>query len=398
MQKQKNGVMGAALLLAGTAIGSGMISLPMVLARFGIIGTCAIMLAFSVLIYLTAIIRADINLNTNNAASSLREAGNMLGTPFIGSLGDAMLKLLAFALMTAYMTGGASIINSLVGHSMSPTLSLCFVTTLVAAIFFFASDSIVRINKVLFSGLFTMLISLMAILCWQTPIKVIPQQLDSVTLNEWATLIPVIFTSFGFHTVTHIVAKLCNSDRALVRKACLIGTAIPTVVYICWTVAILLVVANTDSAFFSLMLEGKATEVGELVRVLSNAASSEKIQTVVWIVSALAILTSILGVGFSLWDSVRREWKAPKLLSVVVVAVLPAIVSIVTPNAFITVLNVAGSILSIVAIISPVIISIKMQSRGNLHCKPLLKNKAVLLSVLAAGIGIIILGAIDLLA
>ena len=398
MQKQKNGVMGAALLLAGTAIGSGMISLPMVLARFGIIGTCAIMLAFSVLIYLTAIIRADINLNTNNAASSLREAGNMLGTPFIGSLGDAMLKLLAFALMTAYMTGGASIINSLIGHSMSPILSLCFVTTLVAAIFFFASDSIVRINKVLFSGLFTMLISLMAILCWQTPIKVIPQQLDSVTLNEWATLIPVIFTSFGFHTVTHIVAKLCNSDRALVRKACLIGTAIPTVVYICWTVAILLVVANTDSAFFSLMLEGKATEVGELVRVLSNAASSEKIQTVVWIVSALAILTSILGVGFSLWDSVRREWKAPKLLSVVVVAVLPAIVSVVTPNAFITVLNVAGSILSIVAIISPVIISMKMQSHGNLQCEPLLKNKAVLLSVLAAGIGIIVLGAIDLLA
>ena len=101
MAKYKNEIIGAASLLAGTAIGSGMISLPMVLAKFGIIGTCGIMLAFMFIIYFTAIIRADISLNTNEDASSLKQAGEKVGCAWIGALGDLMLKLLAFSLMTA---------------------------------------------------------------------------------------------------------------------------------------------------------------------------------------------------------------------------------------------------------------------------------------------------------
>ncbi|MDE6576341.1 MAG: hypothetical protein K2L24_03020, partial [Opitutales bacterium] len=49
LQKQ----LGAIFLLAGTAIGSGILSLPIVLAKFGIVNTCLIMLFFALLTYLT---------------------------------------------------------------------------------------------------------------------------------------------------------------------------------------------------------------------------------------------------------------------------------------------------------------------------------------------------------
>lgn len=75
MAKHKNEIISAAALLAGTAIGSGMISLPMVLAKFGIFGTFGIMFVFMFLIYFTVIIRADISLNTGEKISSLKQAG-----------------------------------------------------------------------------------------------------------------------------------------------------------------------------------------------------------------------------------------------------------------------------------------------------------------------------------
>ena len=161
-----------------------MISLPMVLVKFGIIGTCGIMLAFMFLIYFTAIIRADISLNTNEDASSLKQAGEKVGCAWIGALGDLMLKLLAFSLMTVYMTGGASIISSLCGYPETPRHILEILSIIVASIFFFGSNSIININKFLFSFLIVMLFALIVFLCYQTPINFIPKGADNIALNE----------------------------------------------------------------------------------------------------------------------------------------------------------------------------------------------------------------------
>jgi amino acid permease len=55
-----------------------MISLTMVLAKFGIINTIIIMIFFAGLTYITALIRSDLNLNShnpNNGKKSLKNQG-----------------------------------------------------------------------------------------------------------------------------------------------------------------------------------------------------------------------------------------------------------------------------------------------------------------------------------
>jgi tyrosine-specific transport protein len=193
------------------------------------------------------------------------------------------------------------------------------------------------------------------------------------------------------------MTKFCKNNRELIRKACIWGSLIPAIVYIVWTIAILLVVANSDPKFFQLMLEGKATDVGQLIAVLCRAASSEKIHAIIWIVSVLSILTSIFGVGVALLDIFQNEWKIPKWKSVFWIVFAPAIVSMFVPNAFIRILNISGIILSIIAIIVPVTISWKMKKIGNLKCDLLLKNKIIMASVFLCGILIIGLGIIDLI-
>lgn len=194
------------------------------------------------------------------------------------------------------------------------------------------------------------------------------------------------------------MTKFCNNDRKMIKVACLWGSIVPALVYIIWTVAILLVVANTDAHFFQLMLDGKANDVAELVTVLSNAASSQSVQIIVWIVSILAILTSVLGVGSALMDIFQQEWQETskrKIVGLVVFA--PAAVSMLVPNAFIRILNVSGVILSLIAIVVPVIISLKMQRLGKAKkCELLLKNKFAIFGVFTCGVMIIFLGILDL--
>lgn len=386
----------ATFLLAGTAIGSGMISLPMVLAKFGITGTFFIITVFSVLTYLTALIRSDLNLNSH-ADASLKDVGKFFGCPLIGSLGDFMLKLLSFALLAAYISGESSIIDAALNHALPKTLIIGIFTLTMILTFLLASQVIVNTNKILFVGMFTILIGLIAALLWQTPFNIIPQQADNIHLNEWTTLVPIIFTSFGFQGSIHSMTKLCKNNRATVKTACLWGSVIPAIVYIAWTCAILVVVINTNPEFFDLMLAGKAQNVGDLVRVLSQAASTQLVQIIVWIISALAILTSVFGVGLALLDIFEREWHVRKLISVCAIFIIPAIISVVVPNAFIRILDVSGIILSIIAIIVPIIISLKMQSENKIKHKLMLENKAILLTVFVVGIAIIALGLIDLI-
>lgn len=388
---------GVAFLLAGTAIGSGMLSLPMVLAKFGVIKSCIIMVLFAFLTYLTAIIRADLNINLNSGAT-LSECGNAFDCHKAGVSGNFLLKLLSFALISAYLFGLASLLKSLCNNMFSQTSMIIAVAIGIAGIFFFASDAIVNANKSLFIGMFCALMILILKLLIETPINTVPHQTGSISLNEWTVLVPIIFTSFGFQGSMHSVTKFCRNDRSIINSACFWGCVITALIYIIWTIAILLVVANTDANFFNLMVEGKATDVGELVNVLSRAASSQSVQAIVWIVSALAILTSVLGAGLALLEIFKREHQeTPKWKIVSFVVFVPAAVSMFVPNAFIRILGISGIILACIAIVIPIIISIKMQKIRGKECKLLLRNKAIMGMVMACGILIIGLGLWDLL-
>ncbi len=382
---------GAAFLLAGTAIGSGMISLPLLLAKFGIINTFVIMLFFSGLTYLTAIIRSDLNLNSR-AEATLKEVGSIFECPKLGMLGDILLKCLSFALMSAYLFGLSSIIDSFLNNAIQFSVIITLVSIAVALAFLSASNVIVHINKFLFIAMFCTFVILVVILFFKASVEIVPQCAKKISLKDWETMIHVIFTSFGFQGSIHSMTKFCENDRSLIKNACFWGSVIPAAVYIVWTTAILVVVANTDVEFFELMMGNEATDVGKLILVLSKATNVSIIQNMVWIVSVLSILTSIFGVGLALLDIFQQELQFPKLVSISVTVFIPAIVSIFVPGAFIRILNVSGIILSMIAIIVPVIISAKMQRLKKLKCKLLLKNRALMLAVFACGVAIILLG------
>jgi tyrosine-specific transport protein len=244
----------------------------------------------------------------------------------------------------------------------------------------------------MFSSLLVVVIGLFL----QTQINTIPQSKENIPISEWTTLVPIIFTSFGFQGSIHSMVKFCHNDKKLIKTACLWGSLTPAFVYIIWTIAILLVVFNTDIQFFHKMAAGQISDVGQLISVLSHVTAFKSLQTIIWSISLLSILTSVLGVGLSLLDIVEKEWKIKQWQTISIVVGLPALLSFFIPNAFVRILNIAGIILAFMAIIVPIIISRKMQKDCD-YQNLLLKNKVCMLITLLCGIMIILLGVWDLI-
>ncbi|AXU06653.1 predicted amino acid permease [Rickettsia japonica] len=84
----------------------------------------------------------------------------------------------------------------------------------------------------------------------------------------------------------------------MLKTAFLFGSLIPAIVYIIWTCSILIVVHHNNPTFYQQMITSNVE-----VRDLSNIAKWPSVQLLVWIISTLAIVTSILGVG--LCDSLK---------------------------------------------------------------------------------------------
>lgn len=386
----------AAFLLAGTAIGSGMISLPMVLAKWGIIGTCVMMLTLAAFTYLTALIRADLNLHTRSEAS-LKDAGEALGVPWVGRVGDAMLQLLSFALLAAYLSAGSSVLCEALQQTVPKPVVMVGCSCALVGFFLLASDIIVDVNKGLFIGLFGGLFFLVGVLFWQVPMKRLPPGEGGPSFQDWATLIPILFTAFGFQGSVRSVTKFCQNDRHMIQRACLWGSMITALVYTTWTVAILIVTANTDGAFFQRMLAGQATDVGELVRVLSQATSATFVKRGIWCISSLAVLTSILGVGVALLDHFRSMKGIPVWGATLITVFTPTLVALLTPNAFIRILNISGIILAIMAILVPCTLDLRLRriKPPPLHFS-FVKRQWMVHATLLCGVGICWLGFLEL--
>ncbi|MDR1092240.1 MAG: hypothetical protein LBL79_14310 [Prevotella sp.] len=391
--------LGAISLLAGTAIGSGMISLPIVLANFGIIGSLLLMIFFCWVTYVSAMIRCELNINSRSDFS-LKDVGLLFGGRISASIGDISLKILSFSLLSAYIFGGASVIRSFLWQECQFIYVATGFTIFILFIFIFLSDLVIKINKHAFIILFSMILIGVICLTANSNTTSIPVNLEGILhLKSWSTVLPVIFTSFGFQGSLHSLTKFVDNDRKLIKRACLFGSIIPVIVYSLWVVCALTIIFNSDPMGFSKMLEGPI-EVTELIHMLSSITKIEFIQYAAWIISLLAILTSIIGVGLSLNEVLKKDLKKIitndkfcHLASTLVMVIPPAIVAIAVPNAFIKILNFAGIILAIIAIILPVFLlrNMQMQKKSTASITTLKP-----LSIFIIGIVIIAFGILDI--
>jgi len=398
MRNIMNKNIGAIALISGTCIGSGMIALPLTLVKVGIIPCIALMLLVWLLIHFTSLVSIELNLQ-----SGIGLPLGQLAKKFSGKtaeiIGTGCFKLLSYALLSVYIYGGADILKSMISYNFSedhPFILIATIYSISATLLLLLPMKLMDyINRILFIGLIIviaiLLVGLVSMINWNN-LPLFGQSYDN--LSTWSSIIPVLFTAFGFQVIFHTLTNFCNKDKKILKSVFFWGSLIPAAIYIIWTISILGVIYQENPDFHNLMSLGKV-ELGDLVGELSNIAKWPLVQNLVWWLSLLAMVTSVLGVSLGLCDSIKNMLpKAIKQsnyhnISSALITILPAyIVAIVIPNTFITVLGFAGMILVFIAILIPIYLLDKIK-QTKFHY-PILNNKYFIILSVTAGILIII--------
>ncbi|EMB49246.1 tyrosine-specific transport protein [Vibrio mimicus] len=382
-------LLGSTLIIAGTTIGAGMLALPLASAGIGFSTSLIIMLGLWMLMAFTALLMVEIHQYAEKEATLHTLAKQILGDKGKWVASFAMLFLF-YSLCAAYIAGGGAQftqrISDFTGVAVESSSGTLLFTLIVALVVTIGTGTVDRVNRVLFAG---KMIAMVAVLFFLAP-NVSHSYLLSMPIEQGLVVaaIPVIFTSFGFHGSIPAIVNYLDGDTPALRKAILIGSAIPLVIYIFWQLVTLGVVSQ------SALLDNMGLTA--LIGVLSTTVHQSNLSNIIGVFADLALLTSFLGVSLGLFefmgDSLRnKQGKMNRPLASVVTFLPPLIFALFYPQGFIMALGYAAIALAILAIFLPLVMVVKVRTQAtNQHYQVMGGNIALMVTGL---IGFLIIGA-----
>ncbi|MFT5235187.1 MAG: tyrosine-specific transport protein, partial [Shewanella sp.] len=196
-------MLGSIAIVAGTAIGAGMLALPLATAALGIIPAIVLLIVIWGLSAYTSLLMLEVNLRAGVGDNLHAITGKMLGKKGQLIQGASFLSLL-FALTAAYLTGGSSLLvlkaETLFGFALDNQLAVVLFTLTLGLLAGLGVAWVDKVSRVLFS----LMIALLVITVGFLFPDVSPSQMAVTAMEEgkfdlWMAAIPVVFTSFGFH-------------------------------------------------------------------------------------------------------------------------------------------------------------------------------------------------------
>ncbi|MDG6897160.1 tyrosine transporter [Actinobacillus delphinicola] len=385
-----NKMIGSSLIVAGTTIGGGMLAMPLTSAGIGFGFTIFLLIALWALLTYSALLFVEVYQTVESDAGI-----GTLAEKFFGKSGrvfaTSILLIFLYALVSAYISGGSAIFAGLLPHLATNTfmlqLSGVLFTLIFGGIIFLGTSTVDRVNRLILSLKFSffalVLLLLLPNITWQN--------LMEIPLNN-ALLIsasPIFFTAFGFHGSIPSLNRYLKGNTSALRLAILIGTLIPLIAYILWQFATHGVL--NQSAFLQIL--DKDPTLNGLVVAITQSTGSQTIGIVVRLFSALALITSFLGVALGLFETLEDLFKRMKISHSrkavgLATFVPPLAFALFFPQGFILALGYAGQMFACYAIVLPVAMAWKLRNQyPNLNYQ-VIGGKPALIITLIIGISI----------
>jgi tyrosine-specific transport protein len=392
-----NKLLGGILIVAGTTIGGGMLALPLASAFAGLGLSSIIMVALWALMTYTALITLEMNLYFNKGVSISYAAEHVLGKAG-KAISTFSIAFLFYALLSAYMTGGANIFNQIIYYAFGIELSSSTLIISFSLIFggvIFARTKIVdTVNR----GLL-----IIKTACFLTIIFIILPKVDIVLLSYTPMeitpylplLIPLFLTSFGFHGSIPTIVNYIGPNAKKLKITFILGSTVPLIVYLIWeAIALGVVTLDGNNSFTSIKAAGG--DIGLFTQILSNIAGGGWLIAICNGFTFLAVVTSFLGVGLGLFDFMeerltKHNTTPSSYLTGSFTLSIPLIFALFYPKGFIMALGYAAIALSILAVIMPALIVWKLRQIPKSKAYTVIGGNWGLIIVIACGIGVILL-------
>jgi tryptophan-specific transport protein len=358
-------------IVAGTAVGAGMFSLPVVSSGMWFSWSVLLLALTWFFMYHSSLMIMEVNLNYEPGASFDTFVRDTLG-PRWNLINSLTLTFVLYILTYAYVSGGGSIVShtlsSVTGIHLPGKLAGLVFAVGLAAFVWFSTALVGRMTTILVGG---MIITFALTASGLTARVQLPILLDNRPEYALFTLaaIPYFLTSFGYHGNVPSLIKYYGRDPRRVRLCLLYGSLISLLVYSAWHVATLGNISRPD--FKPIIAAGG--NIGDLVGALAGVADEENLTSLLSAFANMAVVSSFLGVTLGLFDFIADKFKfddsrGGRFKTALLTFVPPTLGGLIFPNGFLYAIGLAGLCACIWGAIIPALaVKASRKKYGNPH-------------------------------
>ncbi|NDD57646.1 MAG: tyrosine transporter [Chlamydiae bacterium] len=333
-------IVSGSFLVAGTAIGAGMLALPVATAQGGFFPALVIYIVCWLFMMATGLLLLEICLWMPKDANLVSMSYHLLGTK--GKMISWVLYLFLFYCLTiAYVAGGGGFVSSLSEGYLSPKQGIFVFTLLFAPLVYIGTKAVDKANMVLMIGLCLSYLGFVILGFKKVDVSFLSH-------SNWPAAVlamPIVFTSFSYQGIVPSLTSYLQRNVKAVRLSIILGTLIPLIIYILWEMLILgIVPLNGEQGLLIAQSKGQ-----NAVFSLKSFVGSPWIYGIGQAFAFFALTTSFLGVTLGLIDFLSDGLKVAKegfkkMALCVAVFLPPIVISASRPGIFLYALTYAGGI------------------------------------------------------
>jgi len=362
-------MLGGILLVTGTSIGGGMLSLPIITAQTGLFNSSLLFILCWALMTFTALLTLEVNLcfpkNWNVvsiAKATLGRSGEIISW--------TIYLFFLYSLVSAYIAGGRDVL-----YGILTTLGIKVPISLCGILFILSFTFIIRsgINSVEMFNRFIMILKSLLIFLLILYISPHVDYKNYLQYNTSPSIPPIsiIITSFGFSIIIPSLRIYFNDDVKKLRLAIIIGSLLPLICYIIWNAVILGTIPLNDKYGLN-QLRNNNQPISSLLEAIIYYTQAENIALLSRLFVSISILTSFVCVSLALSDYLADGFKIDKTnkskwLTTFSTFIPPFLFVTFFPKVFILFLTLAGLFCIILQGLMPIIMAWNCRYNKQLH-------------------------------
>lgn len=336
-------MIGGILLIAGTAVGAGMLALPISTGMAGFLPSMLLFAVYSLYMTFTGLLMLEVNLWAGKGNNLITMAKLTLGK-WGQAVSWILYLFLLYSLTTAYIAGAAPLVLDAIAYTTGSVLPewVGMVPLLIICGYFVykGAHSVDLVNRVLMVG---MIAAYFLLVIFLTPHLNMPL-LYHVDWKYLVMGVSITATSFGFHIVIPSLVTYMHRDVPRLRTAILIGSSIPFFVYLLWEFFALGIIPINGEYGIQYGYEHGSNAAFLMAEFLNHSTMA----LVAQIFSFFAIITSFFGVSLSLFDFLAdglhiKKTHSGRSLLFGLTFIPPLLIALSDPRAFLSALEYAGA-------------------------------------------------------
>lgn len=368
--KSTPSLLGGIMVIAGTIIGAGMFSLPVVMSGAWFFWSVLALIFTWFCMLHSGLMILEANLNYHTGASFDTITRDLLGRGW-NILNGITVAFVLYILTYAYISASGSVIHQTLGTlsvSCSPRLGgLCF-AVVIAFIVWLSTRAVSRITTIVLTAKILTFFMTFSGLLWHIRPAVL---LDSQAIH--ASYFPYVFValpfclaSFGYHGNVPSLMKYYGKKPDIIRRCLVAGTLIALILYIVWLTCMMGNIPRPD--FIGIARRGGNIDV--LVQAVNGVLNSSYVDLFLTLLSNFAVASSFLGVTLGLFDYLADllgfdDSRTGRFKTALVTFVPPVVAGMIYPDGFIYAIGFAGLAATVWAAIIPALLARASRKRFN---------------------------------